>query len=441
MKSEEPRSWVSRSLGEVAEILPGYAFKSAEFSEDPNDTRLLRGDNIGHGRLRWDRTKRWPADRAADMSRYGLESGDVVLAMDRPWIDSGLKYAVVRKHDLPALLVQRVARLRGGPMLDQGFLRWLIGSAPFIRHVQAVQTGTAVPHISGKQIEEFEFVCPPLEEQRRISRALDSLDRKVELNNGIAESLEGIAAETFRARFSDFVGVEDLEESELGPIPKGWRVAAFSEIVEINPRIRIEKGSEVAFLEMAAVSAWATRPSAMTQRAYQGGAKFERGDTLMARITGCIEHGKGAFVDFLDGPAAGSTEFFVLRPKDPLTPAATFLLSRSQRIREHAIANMTGSSGRQRVPAACFDSLLVAVPPDRDSWREEAEVLERCFEMSHSLWRENQTLIDLRDTLLPKLMSGEIRVPESVGPDLDGGGADAPTDGEELAPEEAVQAA
>ena len=81
--------------------------------------------------------------------------------MDRPWIEAGLKYAQVTECDLPCLLVQRTSCLRAKNGFDQDFLRYLISSYDFVQYVKLVQTGTAVPHISGKQILDFEFQLPP----------------------------------------------------------------------------------------------------------------------------------------------------------------------------------------------------------------------------------------------------------------------------------------
>ena len=78
----------SVQLGEVAEIKTGFPFKSSSYSEDPSDPKLLRGDNIAQGRVRWDGVKRWPKAQTADVSQYWLQEGDVILAMDRPWIEA-----------------------------------------------------------------------------------------------------------------------------------------------------------------------------------------------------------------------------------------------------------------------------------------------------------------------------------------------------------------
>jgi type I restriction enzyme S subunit len=167
--------WKTTTLGAEIDLLAGFAFKSAKYTNSNDDIRLLRGDNIIQGCLRWDDVKKWPANDTLEYGRYQLEEGDVVLAMDRPWVKAGLKHATISADDLPCLLVQRTARLRGGANLDNRFLKLLIGSAAFTSHILGVQTGIGVPHISGQQIKDFEFARPPLAEQRRIADNLESL--------------------------------------------------------------------------------------------------------------------------------------------------------------------------------------------------------------------------------------------------------------------------
>ena len=99
-------------LGAHVEITTGYPFRSSRYTADPGGVRLLRGDNIVQGRIRWDTARFWPVREVPDYARYQLRVGDLVLAMDRPWIAAGLKYAELRRGDVPSLLVQRTARLR-----------------------------------------------------------------------------------------------------------------------------------------------------------------------------------------------------------------------------------------------------------------------------------------------------------------------------------------
>lgn len=92
--------WTPAKLGDVVDLLTGFPFRSDHYVEDESAPRLLRGDNIAQGALKWDGAKRWPLDRNEGLAMYQLREGDVILGMDRPWIEAGLKYASVRRSDL-----------------------------------------------------------------------------------------------------------------------------------------------------------------------------------------------------------------------------------------------------------------------------------------------------------------------------------------------------
>jgi type I restriction enzyme, S subunit len=179
--------WKRTTLGAETELLTGFPFKSAGYTDAADGVRLLRGDNIVQGSLRWDEVKKWPASDTAEYKRYQLCAGDVVLAMDRPWIKAGLKRARLSEADLPCLLVQRTARLRGTGSLNNRFLIYVISSNAFIRHILAAQTGSGVPHVSGQQIKDFAFMKPPIEEQARIAIQLDKLSSETQCLESIYE--------------------------------------------------------------------------------------------------------------------------------------------------------------------------------------------------------------------------------------------------------------
>jgi type I restriction enzyme, S subunit len=132
---------------------------------------------------------------------------------------------------------------------------------------------------------------------------------------------------------------------------------------------------------------------------------------LLARITPCLENGKTAFVDFLkDGQVGwGSTEYIVFHPKLPLPVEYAYYLARSEELRNFAIQNMTGTSGRQRTPASCFDNFMVVKPPEElaTKFGEFASIVIAQIRVNDE---ESRTLASIRDSLLPKLIRGEVRV-------------------------------
>lgn len=185
--SRRGSGYSATTLGAEINLLAGYAFSSKGYVDPLTGVRLVRGDNIMQGYLRWDDAKGWPVDDVASYERFALCEGDVVLAMDRPWVKAGLKRAQIGAEDLPALLVQRTARLRPKERIRVEFLFHLVGSRAFSRHLLGVQTGIGVPHISGKQIEGFEFTLPPLDEQAAIADALDAMTQNTERLQAIYE--------------------------------------------------------------------------------------------------------------------------------------------------------------------------------------------------------------------------------------------------------------
>ncbi|WP_196215749.1 restriction endonuclease subunit S, partial [Vibrio cholerae] len=196
--------WPLVKLGDFVQILTGHPFKSKDYSEHEG-IRLLRGDNIAQGTLRWQNVKLLPQEKIGEKEHnYFLRTGDVILAMDRPWIEAGLKTAQINENDLPCLLVQRVACLRCEDPSDQDFIRYIISSYGFVQYVKLIQTGTAVPHISGKQIKDYEFRLPPKSVRKQIGRIVKQLDDKANLNRQINQTLEQMAQTLFKSWFVDF---------------------------------------------------------------------------------------------------------------------------------------------------------------------------------------------------------------------------------------------
>jgi len=245
-------------------------------------------------------------------------------------------------------------------------------------------------------LRTIEIPVPPVFEQRAIVGVLGVLDDKIELNQRMNETLEALTQAEF-GRMKDEGG--------------GMKTVPLPEAIEVNPSRPLRKGEVAPYLDMANMPKRSARALEVYDREFGSGMRFMDGDTLVARITPCLENGKTCFVDFLgDGKVGwGSTEYIVLRPKPPLPPEYAYFLARTEDFRNFAVSNMTGTSGRQRVPADCFKHFQVEVPP--------AKLAERFGQFARSVFakmkandEESRTLAALRDALLPKLLSGAVRV-------------------------------
>lgn len=151
-----PNGWPTKRLDQVADVLVGNPFQSTLYVDE--GVRLCRGANVLPTRLNWDDVKFWSSDDRSTYSKYELAENDVILALDRPWISSGIKVAQVRKEDLPALLVQRVARIRGKSAAWNAFIYFMLCQKAFERH--CCPTETTVPHISPVELREFPVIVP-----------------------------------------------------------------------------------------------------------------------------------------------------------------------------------------------------------------------------------------------------------------------------------------
>ena len=236
-----PLEWNESNLGNHSNILTGFPFKSKLFSDE--GIKLVRGDNVTRGNLRWgDKTRFWP-EITPEFEKYSLRNKDVILSMDGSLV--GKNYARIKNSDLPLLLVQRVARIRAKSTIYQDFIYYLISSVIFKEYVDLIKTGTSIPHISVKQIKEFNFPLPNFSEQKQISIILNSLDSKIELNNRMNQTLEKISRIIFKFWFVQFEFPDELSrpyklnggemvDSELGEIPKSWEIGTFADLCNLN---------------------------------------------------------------------------------------------------------------------------------------------------------------------------------------------------------------
>lgn len=386
-------------LGDYTEVLSGFPFKSLDYSD--HGVRLLRGDNITPGNLRWAGAKMWPADRLSASRTYTLAVDDVVMAMDRPWIEAGVKCARIRESDLPCLLVQRVARIRAIKGLEQSFLPYLLRSQGFANYILGVQTGTGVPHISAGQIRAFRFTWIPCDEQRAIAEILGALDNKIALNERIRETALGIAGAYYEAASlsgeTELLG--DVAELFDGPHATPQKTDAGPWFLSISS---LNGGyldlSESAHLSEGDFPRWTRR------------VQPQAGDVLFSYET---RLGEAALMPSEIRGSLGR-RMALLRSKSA-TVGGSLLL--------HAYLSSAfqGEIKRRTVHGATVDRLPLKEMP---AWRISLPAQGGRGQLSAKLdalhasvtqgANENRTLAELRDTLLPQLLSGKLRVKDAV---------------------------
>lgn len=182
-------------LGDYCTLQSGYPFKSRDYSKQGD--KLLRCSNVGVNSTVWteDVTRYWPTERRPEVSDYILKTGDIVIAMDRPFISEGFKIARLTEADMPCLLLQRVGRFIPLKSLDSDYLWAFLHSASYMRQLFASQQGTDLPHISKFDIESTRLPVPDFDVQKEIAHSFNQVESaKAKIWSQIA-SMSGLAKE------------------------------------------------------------------------------------------------------------------------------------------------------------------------------------------------------------------------------------------------------
>lgn len=426
-----PSDWSATTLGQCATFFSGGTPRKSNSSYWGGDVPWFSGKDLKSFYLS-DSEDHVTKEGAEDGSRV-MPAGTILLLVRGMTLHNSVPVGVITRE---AAFNQDIKALRAKEGVQQSFLaHWLISQrSRLLQTVHAAGHGTGV--LATDRLQAMELDLPPLDEQAAIACVFDLIEDKIEQNRRTGRKLEELARAVFKAWFVDFEPVKAkaagatsfpgmppatfatlptrLTNSPLGLVPEGWEVKPLSEAFDINPPRRLAKGADAPYLDMKNMPTDGHAPDTWERRAHGSGMRFINGDTLVARITPCLENGKTAYVDFLnDGEIGwGSTEYIVMRPKPPLPPIFAYCLARTEPFREYAIQNMSGTSGRQRVAASAMEHYHIAVPngPMAETFGQSIEPL---FDFIRAGKTESAKLATLRDYLLPRLLSGRVRVKET----------------------------
>ena len=259
--------------------------------------------------------------------------------------------------------------------------------------------GSTQPLITQTLLNSLDiFICNNVAEQKAIAEVLSSLDDKIDLLHRQNKTLENMAQTLFQKWF-----IEDANEA--------WEEKKLAEIIDVNPKYSLKKGTLAPYLEMSNMNVNSHTPLNWYNRPFKSGMRFQNGDTLFARITPCLENGKSCFVDFLKENEIGwgSTEYIVMRSKPNLPLFLSYVIAKNNNFRDYAISTMIGTSGRQRSQAKDLEEYPIDIPPPKILEKFSKQCDDIALRLKNHTF-QLRTLNATRNELLPKLMNGQVRV-------------------------------
>jgi type I restriction enzyme S subunit len=439
--------WVELPFPEVIDFQEGPGIMAKDFRDQGVPLVRLSGLERGASSVLAGCNFLDPDAVARRWCHFALAKGDVLLSTSA----SLGRIAIVGEDAEGAIAYTGIIRMRPrDDRLFAPFIRYLLEGPDFQQQAEMVGTGSVIRHFGPMHLRQMTIRLPPPDEQRAIAHILGTLDDKIELNRRMSETLEAMARALFKAWFVDFEPVrakmegrwrrgqslpglpahlydlfpDRLVESELGEIPEGWEVVALGELVE-TVKGRSYKSEELVESDTALVTlksfarGGGYRPDGL--KPFAGTYKAEQVVHPGEVVVACTDVTQAAEV--IGRPAivrrstryrrlVASLDTLIVRPKDSrITQAFLYFLGGTEAFVSHTYAHTTGTTvlhlGRDAVPSFTFARPPVQLVQKFDALA--APVLERI----EATEQESETLAQMRDTLLPKLISGELRVKDA----------------------------
>ena len=429
-----PADWSIKKFQDEVFFQEGPGIRNWQYVEE-GGVRFVNIRCLENGKLVTEKMSRISKEEAlGKYSHFLLDENDYVVS------SSGTlgRIATVAKEDLPCCLNTSVIRMRPlSSTLDRGYLKYFLLSDFYQRQIHAFANGSAQLNYGPTHLKQMEIVVPPLEEQQAIGIILGTLDSKIELIRKTNETFEGIAKALFKSWFVDFdpvrakadgrpTGLPDeiselfpdsFEESELGMIPSGWQVYALDEMLDsISDTFPVKSREKVVFLNTGDVlngEFLTSEYSSTVGLPGQAKKSIQKGDFLFSEIR--PGNGRHAFVHFDAHDYVVSTKLMVLRSKfsaDSLFEYFLITLEKSIQILKIMADSRSGTF--PQITFAELSSVRIPLPSDRRLIDEfVSNFLRPIHDKQVITKKQNEVLTELRDALLPRLISGELRVPDA----------------------------
>ena len=413
--------WETVELGEVAAVRSGYAFKSSDWKDA--GIPVVKIANVKGGRLEMSGCSFVSESTAAESGEFQLSTGDILVAMTGYIGD----VARVRKTDLPCVLNQRVGKfsVRDRKRLDPDFLYTFLAWAETRQTIEALGYGSAQPNVSPSLIHKVELPLPPLAEQKAIAAVLGALDDKIELNRRMNATLEAMARALFQSWFVDFDPVRakldgrqpagldpataalfpsTFDETTAGHIPHGWRVGSIYEIADViygAPFASSLFNSEKVGKPLVRIRDLPNEnPALFTTEVHPKGYLLQPGDIAVGM--------DGEFRAYLWAGVESwlNQRCCVFAPKPGYSAAF---------VRNSIIAPLAEVEATETATTVIhlgkndIDRFTVIIPdaPVAEAFKRQCQPW---YDQIVANKQQSRTLATLRDTLLPKLLSGEVSV-------------------------------
>ncbi len=416
--------WQNVLVGERIAVTKGAGYKGFDLENPEAADRLLSITSISPGGGFVANGLRPFGGKYRD--DQACEPGDIVIALTDLTQTGEMLGSPAMTVDVGRKMICSHHTARIHDLAEDVHRKWLyyrLQGRDWIRRADAFAGGTTVRQFMPEALTSWEISWPPLDEQRRIAWVLGSLDDKIELNRRLARTLEEIAAAIFKARFIDFEGVAEFEDSEIGLIPKGWQVSTAGE--ELDP---VGGGTpdtkHSAYWDDDGYE-WATPKDLSgfdgqflvdtSRRLSELGASKISSGLLPEGSVLLSSRAPVGYTAIAGVPMAINQGFIAVRPNESFGSAYVLLWLRSQLA---TIRRRAGGTTFAEISKKAFRPIPFLVP-DTHSLSLFDEFVTPVFAGIRRAEAEMRTLVGVRDALLPKLISGRVRVPEGAGPDVD----------------------